>query len=89
MSSNLVILVYGSAFLAALALLVFFSVRAWYWHVLSIAAAVGLGLMPPPVWAQGKPEMDLLAGWGFVFLGTWGLGGLLAHVARSPRHRHA
>lgn len=69
MNSVLVMLVYGAALLVALALLYFFH-ASWYWHVLSVAAALALGLLPlPSEWRIP----DLLVGFVFVLLFAWGL----------------
>jgi hypothetical protein len=73
-------LAFGSAILLALALLYAFHAR-WYWHVLSILAALAIGLTPPP--ERWRPP-DLLVGSVFLFLFVWGLGAALfrAHHRR-------
>jgi hypothetical protein len=73
-------LAFGSAILLALALLYAFHAR-WYWHVLSILAALAIGLTPPP--ERWRPP-DLLVGSVFLFLFVWGLGAPLfrAHHRR-------
>lgn len=72
MSSTIVALCYGSALLLALALLWRFGAKSWYWHVLSIVAALALGLVPLP--AQfNTPQGTLCVGWVFFFLAVWGI----------------
>jgi hypothetical protein len=87
MSSNLVLVTYLVALAVPLALLYFFRSRAWYWHALSVAAAITLGVVPTPVeWKI--PAFDLIFGFAFIALIVWGLGGLL--MFHQPRHhRHA
>jgi hypothetical protein len=84
MNSIVVALVYGAALILALALLYFFRV-GWYWHVLSAAAALGLGFTPlPSQW--GIP--DLLVGFIFLLLLVWGGGSPLVrtHHVHLPHH---
>lgn len=62
--------VYGAALALAVVLLFFFHAR-WFWHVLSVAAALGIGLTPlPPEWKVP----DLVVGFVFFFLLAWGVG---------------
>jgi uncharacterized membrane protein YphA (DoxX/SURF4 family) len=65
-----VLLVFAAAVLSALTLLYFFHAR-WYWHVLSLVAAMAAGLTPPP--ENWRPP-DLLVGFVFLFLLLWGAG---------------
>ncbi len=84
MNPAVVALAYGAALALALALLYFYRV-GWYWHVLSAAAAFGLGFTPlPPEW--GIP--DLLVGFVFILLLVWGLGFpfFLTHHAHIAHH---
>jgi len=75
MSFALVAGVYGSSLLAALLLLYFFRPKAWYWHVLSVAAALVIGLTPfPEGWHS--PAADLVVGTVFIFLFFWGAGAI-------------
>jgi hypothetical protein len=60
---------YLFAVLLALALLYTFHAR-WYWHVLSVLAALAIGLAPPP---EGWHPPDLLVGSVFLFLFVWGI----------------
>jgi hypothetical protein len=80
------------AYLAALALpillLRYFGAAHWSWHVLAILAALGLGMMPSPGSLKG-PAVDLVFGFLFVFLVTWGIGGIVAFRTHGHRHRHA
>ncbi len=85
MSPFWVILVYGSSLVAALLLLYFFHAKSWYWHVLSVALALALGLMP----MRGdlsNPQSDLLMGFFFVLLLIWGVA---APFFRVPHSRNA
>jgi len=85
MSSVWVMLVYGCAAGGALLLLYFFRARSWYWHVMSIAAAVAFGVTPPPE-GWGGPRFDLAVGSTFVFFFLWGAAAPLFRRARpSPR----
>lgn len=65
-----VALAFGSAILLALILLYCFRAR-WYWHVLSVLAALAIGLTRPP---EGWHPPDLLVGSVFLFLFVWGIG---------------
>ena len=84
------ILVFGSAFLLALALLFLHRAKAWYLHVLSVLLAVGIGLVPraslpfPADWNENA--VYLTVGFFFVFLLFWGLA---APFFRHPRGRRA
>lgn len=61
---------YGLAIFLALALLYYFEAR-WWWHALSLAAALALGLAPLPLeWRIP----DMLLGAVFLFLFVWGVG---------------
>jgi hypothetical protein len=79
-----VILAYGCAIFLALELLHQFHARAWYWHALSVAAALGLGLVRLPEQFAG-PTADLIIGSLFVFLVVWGLA---APLFRKHRRIH-
>jgi len=84
MFGMLAVLVYLLAMGIPIYLLHRYHTQAWYWHLLSIASAVGLGFLPIPVTMQ-KPEFDLLFGFAFITLSIWGAGGLVL-----PReHQHA
>ncbi len=74
-----VFLVYGTALALAAALLYFFRAR-WYWHLLSVMAAIGLGLIPG-LRDWGVP--DLAVGWTFVFLFVWGAAAPLFRFRKS------
>lgn len=88
MSTSLVFLVYAFAFGLALLLIYLFKPLAWYWHILSCAAALAIGLMPPRAGWQG-PAFDLVYGFVFIFLMVWGIGGVAMYRSRQPRKRHA
>jgi hypothetical protein len=83
-----VILLYGAILGVVLFFLYHFGPQAWYWHALSVAAALGLGLMPPPQRWQGA-AFDVLMGSGFLLLFAWGVGGFVLYGNRRTRHRHA
>jgi hypothetical protein len=81
MSPVLVALCYGSATLLSLFLLWHFGTTRWFWHVLSVAAALTIGFIPGnEFWS--RPEMTLLTGWFFVALFIWGA----AAPAFTPHH---
>ena len=65
-----------AALAIALLLLKHFGSAHWSWHVLSIVAALGLGLMPAPEALQG-PAVDVAFGFVFILLMAWGIGGLV------------
>lgn len=81
MFSSFAVLVYLAAFAIPLFLLYRYHSMAWYWHVLALLAAVGMGFVQPPA------SLDLVYGAVFVFLVVWGLGGLVAF--RWHREKHA
>lgn len=78
MSTTVVFSAYAAALILALLLLYWFHAR-WYWHVLSVALALIIGLTPPPEALAGRPGVDLLVGCTFVFLLVWGLGEIFMH----------
>jgi len=72
MSTTWVFLTYGTAAVLALLLLFFSRAKAWYWHVLSILAALVIGLVPiPPQF--NTPQATLVVGFVFTFLIFWGI----------------
>jgi hypothetical protein len=84
MSTLTVLAVYLAAVALAVALLYLLRHLSWHWHVLSLVAALAVGLMPPAPGYQG-PGYDLTIGFLFIVLFLWGLGMPLFH---HPRHRH-
>ena len=91
MFAMLAVLVYLLAMGIPIFLLYRFHSQAWYWHTLSVLAAVGLGFTPIPIEFQ-KPEFDLLFGFGFITLMIWGAGGLILyrpHHHTPHREKHA
>lgn len=72
-------LVLGSAVLAPLALLYYFRAQHWYWHALSVLAALALGSISPP-----PPIPDLLLASVFAFLMLWGVAAPFFRV-HAPR----
>lgn len=85
MSAMWVFLSYGISLGLAVFLLYFFHARSWYWHMLSVLLALGLGLVPPVQNWQG-PAYDLILGSIFVFLLIWGIGGMLMFKTHHERH---
>ena len=91
MSPLLVASCYGSATLLSLYLLWHFGAKHWYWHALSIAAALAVGLTPMPD-ILSNPSLTLLVGWLFTVLFLWGAGApvliayrrLTSHAAGHP-----
>ncbi len=85
MFTMLAVLVYLLAIAVPLYLLYRLGSQAWYWHALSIAAALALGIVPtPPEWKSAG--VDLLFGFALTFLLLWGVGGLV--VFRPHIHAH-
>lgn len=88
MSSMLAILVYLAAIAVPIYLLHHFGSFGWYWHALSIAAALAVGLVPtPPEWKGAG--IDLVFGFALTFLLLWGAGGLVVyrpHLHAHPNH---
>jgi hypothetical protein len=72
MSNSVVLVMYGSAMLLALALLYAFEPIRWYWHAIAVAAALALGLTPLPAHWQTRTT-DALTGCVFLLLFTWGV----------------
>jgi hypothetical protein len=80
--------IYGCSILAALLLLYFLRPKAWYWHLLSVAAALVIGLTPfPEGWHS--PTADLVVGAVFLFLFFWGAGAIFFLGARRRQARQA
>jgi hypothetical protein len=82
----MVLLIYGA--IAALTLVLLYCFHAnWYWHLLSVAAGLALGFMPPdwiPVPASWGTTRDIVLGSLFTFLVVWGIAAPLFR-----RHHHA
>jgi hypothetical protein len=70
MASTWVFVAYSVSVALALLFVYLFHSR-WYWHVLSVLAALGVGLTPPLPGLNG-PIRDLLYGSVFLFLIVWG-----------------
>jgi hypothetical protein len=91
MSSSFVLLAYLGAFLFAVLCMYLIGQARWYWHVVAIAVALAMGLMPPvPGW-QG-PQFDMIAGSLFIVLFTWGVGEPIYDALKLPhlhKHHHA
>src|SRR5450759_3608196 len=67
MFGMLAVLVYLLAMGIPIYLLYRFHSQSWYWHTLSVLAAITLGFIPIPFELQ-KPEFDLLFGFTFIVL---------------------
>jgi hypothetical protein len=88
MNPTLVAVTYGLAVTIALLLLHFFHMRHWYWHALSIVAAIGIGTGKiPEEWVN--PATDLSAGFLFVVLAVWGLAAPFFREPHGHSHRYA
>jgi hypothetical protein len=86
MFTILAVLVYLLAVGVPIFLLYHFRSQSWYWHVLAILAALGLGFVPTPVtWKTAG--VDVGFGFLFILLLVWGVGGLV--VFRPHREKHA
>ena len=83
--SGIAILVYLLAIGIPGYLLHQFHSRSWYWHVLSVAAAVGVGMIPIPQ-ARQTAGWDLVFGFFCVALLVWGVGGLLPTFHHREKH---
>ncbi|HTQ54385.1 MAG TPA: hypothetical protein VMI94_07995 [Bryobacteraceae bacterium] len=82
MFTLLVYVVYG--FSAALALWCVYLFHArWYWHVLSVLAALAVGFSPP-IQGWDGPARDLIYGFVVLFLLVWGVAEPFLH----HHHRH-
>jgi len=78
----LVYVVYGFSVALALLFVYLFHAR-WYWHVLSVVAALAVGFSPPVAGWEG-PSRDLVYGFVVLFLLVWGLAEPFVH--RFHRH---
>ena len=88
MSGVLVALIYGAAFLAALAFLYFFEPVHWHWHVLALVVALAIGLAPIPA-GWHSPLNDALVGGLFLFLFIWAVCAPLFRKLRRARRLSA
>ena len=87
MSSILIFGCYGSAAAVSLFALWHFGVKHWYWHLLSITAALVMGLVPlPEPWTQ--PEYTLVVGWVFTALFLWGIAAPVVAVLHHAPDMH-
>jgi hypothetical protein len=64
------ILAYAVAACLALITLYLGGAKAWYWHLLSAVAALGIGLTPIPA-RWNTPTTNVIVGFCFVFLMLW------------------
>lgn len=84
MSTTVVFAGYAGALALALFLLYWFHTR-WYWHLLSVAVALVIGLIPTPEPLVGKRIYDMVVGCLIVFLMAWGLGEIFLHKHHRKR----
>ncbi len=87
MSSGVVLAAYGCAAILPFVLIRCFGTQAWYWHVLSVCLAVGLGLAPIPASWVGAGT-DLAVGSACTFLLLWGVAPLPRATHRSHSRAH-
>lgn len=85
MNSLVVFFTYTGAFALALLLLYAWRDVSWPWRVLSLAAALAIGLMPPIEGLAG-PVYDLMVGAVFLVLFVWALGAPLFHRRHQAVH---
>jgi hypothetical protein len=89
MNSFLVLLAYAFALGLASFLLYWFGPLSWYWHGLSVALAMTVGLIPPLDGLRG-PLYDLAVGFVFILSFVWGAGGaFVTHAHHEHTHHHA
>ncbi len=84
MPTIVVFAAYGASVAVAALLLFFFHARAWYWHLLSVLAAMAVGLVRMPEGLRG-PGADLTVGAVFLLLFAWGIGGPVVHAFHAHR----
>jgi hypothetical protein len=82
MSTNWVIFAYCGAGLLALLFLYLAGARRWYWHILSVIAALVIGLIPTPP-SLNSPKGSMLVGVIFSFLLLWGIAAPLFRKRRA------
>ncbi|MBM3811886.1 MAG: hypothetical protein FJW20_09650 [Acidimicrobiia bacterium] len=88
MSTSWILLAYGGSLFLSIALLLWLHPRAWYWHLLSLTAALALGFIPIPPSIGSGPDFDLIVGFAFTLLFVWGAGGLAAPLFLHRHHEH-
>jgi hypothetical protein len=85
MFTILAVLIYLLAIGIPISLLYRFHPQSWYWHLLAIVAAFGLGMVPTPA-TWKTVGFDLAIGFVFVLLLVWGVGGLVLFRSHRPKH---
>lgn len=85
MTTQAVMLAYILAVALAVFALYWCGTAKWYWHVLSFAAAIAIGLMPP-VQGWTGPIYDMAIGSAFLFLLVWGVGEPVYNALHLPHH---
>jgi hypothetical protein len=81
MSSILAALLGLVAFLLGLYSIIWYRPLIWPWHVLAVAAALGIGLAPATALLNSTAGTYVYL-FAFTFLMTWGLGGLVLYRRR-------
>lgn len=85
METWIVLLSYVLASLLAIFALYWCGKAKWQWHLLSFAAAICIGIMPPlPYWSG--PAYDIGVGSLFLFLLIWGVGEPIYDALHLPHH---
>jgi hypothetical protein len=85
MPTAVVMAVYGGAVVLAVLLLFLFRAHAWYWHALSVVAAIAIGLAPIPA-SLRSTSGDLIIGAVVLFLFIWGVLAPAFGDHHKPRH---
>lgn len=85
MSNWAVFLSYGGALALSVWLLWRYSHVRWYWHLVSVVLALGVGLMPMRE-SWNRPSIDLIIGSLFLLLLFWGAGEWAFRVFHIHRH---
>jgi hypothetical protein len=85
MSNWTAVLCYAGVFALSAWLLWRFSHVRWYWHLMSVVIAFGIGCMPMQE-AWNRPSVDLLIGSLFLFLLFWGAGEWAFRLLHVRRH---
>ncbi|HEY2016674.1 MAG TPA: hypothetical protein VGH38_24390 [Bryobacteraceae bacterium] len=85
MFTLLAVLVYTAAIAIPVSLLYHYHSQAWYWHLLAIIASLVVGLTPIPPDLQSR-GFDLLIGFLFLGMASWGIGGLIMFRPHHERH---
>jgi hypothetical protein len=89
MSLEIVTFTYAVTLILALSLLYLFGPLRWYWHGLSVAVALILGMIPMRLYGEWvSPFFDLAYGNLIVFLFLWGICAPFFRHYHMPPVRH-